>query len=96
MFCCERELWTALLARYCSELLLVGLQLACKHVPHLVTQEGIVHVAMIALKEKIEQVSPRSVRWNELHKVHQHRCIALMEHHEQMIKDLALALTPRH
>ena len=60
------------------------------------TQGGIVQVAMIALEEKVEQVSPRSVRWNELHKVHQHRCIALIEHHEQMIKDLALALTPWH
>ena len=96
MLFCERELWATLLTRCCSELLLVGLRLACKHVPHLVTQGGIVHVAMIALEEKVEQVSPRSVRWNELHKVHQHRCIALIEHHEQMIKDLALALTPRH
>ena len=96
MFCCERELWATLLARCCSELLLVGLELACKHVPHLVTQVGIVHVAMIALKEKVEQVSPRSVRCNELHKVHQHRCVVLIEHHEQVIKDLALALTPRH
>ena len=34
------------------------------------------------------------MRWNELHKVHQHRCIALIEHHEQVIKDIALALTP--
>jgi len=31
---------------------------------------------------------------DELHKVHQHRCIALIEHHEQVIKDFALALTP--
>ena len=52
MFFCERELWATLLARCCSELLLVGLELACKHVPHLVTQGGIVHVAMIALEEK--------------------------------------------
>ena len=58
------------------------------------TQGGIVQVAMIALEEKVEQVSPRSVRWNELHKVHQHRCIALIERHEQVIKDIALALTP--
>ena len=73
---------------------MVGLQLACKHVPHLVTQGGIVHVAMLALEEKVEQVLPAAVRWNELHKVHHHCCIALIEHHEQMIKDLALALTP--
>ena len=53
-----------------------------------------VHVAMIALEEKVEQVSPRSVSWNELHDVHQHRCIALIEHHKQMIKDHALALAP--
>jgi hypothetical protein len=49
---------------------------------------------MIALEEKVEQVSPRSVSWNELHEVHQHRRIALIVHHEQMIKDLALALAP--
>ena len=58
------------------------------------TQGGIVQVAMIALKEKVEQVSPRSVRWTELHKAPQHRCIALIEHHEQVIQDIALALTP--
>ena len=72
MFCCERELRATPWTRFGSELLLVGLQLAYKHVPHLVTQRGVVHVAMIALEEKVEQVSPRSVRWNELHKVHQH------------------------
>jgi hypothetical protein len=94
MFCCERELWATPLARCCGELLLVGLQLACKHVQHLVTQGGIVHVAMLALEEKVEQVLPAAVRWNELHKVHHHCCVALIKHHEQMIKDLALALTP--
>jgi hypothetical protein len=57
-------------------------------------QGGIVHVAMLALEEKVEQVLPAAVRWNELHKVHHHCCIALIEHHEQMIKDLALALPP--
>ena len=59
-------------------------------------QGGIVHVAMLALEEKVEQVLPATVRWNwnELHKVHHHCCIALIEHHEQMIKDLALVLTP--
>ena len=80
IFCCERELWATPLARRCGELLLVGLQLACKHVPHLVTQGGIVHVAMLALEEKVEQVLPAAVRWNELHKVHHHCCIALIEH----------------
>ncbi len=81
------------MARRCGELLLVGLQLACKHVPHLVAQGGTVHVAMLALEEKVGHVLPAAVRWNEQHKVH-HCCIALIEHHEQMIKDLALALPP--
>jgi hypothetical protein len=59
-----------------------------------VTQRGIVHVAMLALEEKVEVVLPAVVRWNELFKVHHHCCIALIEHHEQVIKDLALALPP--
>ena len=94
MFCFERELWTTPLERCCSELLLVGFQLACKHAPHLVTQGGIVQVAMIALEEKVEQVSPRFARWNEVHKVHRQRCIARIEHHEQVTKNIVLALTP--
>jgi len=65
MFCFERGLWATPLERCCNELLLVGLQLTCKHVSHLVTQGGIVQVAMIALEEKVELVSPRSVRWND-------------------------------
>jgi hypothetical protein len=49
---------------------------------------------MLALEEEVELVLPAAVHWNELHKVHHHCCIALIEHHEQKIKDLALALFP--
>ena len=61
MFCCERELRATPWTRFGSELLLVGLQLAYKHVPHLVTQGGIVHVVMIAIEE-VATISWKSMR----------------------------------
>ena len=61
MFCCKRELRATPWARFGSELLLVVLQLVCKHVPHLVIQGDIVHVVMIAIEE-VATISWKSMR----------------------------------
>ena len=74
------------------ELCLVGLDLSSKHRPHPGGQGRVVDAVAVALEKERQEVLPVPVDGNEVDQAHNHRGVALVEHREQLVEELALAL----
>ena len=76
----------------CLQLLGVCLELARKQTKHLAAQGGVVDVGAPALEQQREQVLPVTVARQELGQLYHNLRVALIEHRQELIADLALAL----
>ena len=88
----QRQLGRAPLELGGGELGRVGLDLSSIHRPHPGGQGRVVDAVAVALEKERQEVLPVPVDGNEVDQAHNHRGVALVEHREQLVEELALAL----